>query len=426
MTSIRPGWVKRVGRPSHHVVELHIEAFIPRSSDSLCQIRGTISVPGPTTREAERQHLADLLFAKAALPAPRTNLEIRILKMTFMRFNTLKHTMEITDLRMSRTMWWEKDYIENPYMRALPMKELNERFHDLLANSVDITNGGKLGLRVPISRVEWTRYLQDVFVEARNRELPYPLFVDQRYSPKGDDNSFISSVKGDHSTRAADAVARWLTDKVKGFQIIKYGEYQYMKKLLATGEMLIQSSRGFDKDSYNEARRDDENSVSIFGVGTIDGTAIPAYDVAGRSRQDRMTTFSSSTDRDYMLYCMAGTLSPTLFAHFGQSDDSCVLIHDVDEFTRRVDRGTRESFPPEDFIFAHGWVTYFDPLGAIPLTPAIPEGSEVPIPFLKNFRHAYQDEYRYVWFPKTRIKDGLSSQKVWIGSLQDIAEIIRI
>ncbi|MCY4645264.1 MAG: hypothetical protein OXE73_00030 [Gammaproteobacteria bacterium] len=348
------------------------------------------------------------------------------MNITFTRFDTLKHTMEITDIRMSRTMWWEKEYIENPYMRALPMKEMNERFHDIIANSVDITDGGKLGLRGRTSRIEWMRYCQHVLVEARNRELPYPLFLDKRYSPKEDDNSFMSSVRGDHSTRAAGAVVRRLSGRVENFHAIKYGEYQYMKKLLATGEMLIQSSRGFDKDSYNEARRDDENSVSIFGVDTMDGTAIPAYDVAGRSDQDRMTTFSSSTDRDYMLYCMAGTLSSTLFAHFGQRDDSCVIIHDIDEFVQRVDHGTRELFPPENFIFAHGWVTYFDPLGAIPITPPIPEGSEVPIPFLKHFRHAYQDEYRYVWFPRAPKKDGLSLEKVWIGCLHDIAEIIRI
>ena len=306
------------------------------------------------------------------------------------------------------------------------MNDLNRRFHHIVGNTHDITEKGKVGLRAATNGIEWMRYLQHVFMEAKIRELPYPLFLDKRYSPNQDHNSIMSSIKGDHSARAASAVTKWLGDRTKDFHIIKYGEYQYMERLLATGEMLIRPSREFDEDSYNEARRDDENSLGVFGVRTTDGTAIPAHDVPVWSNEDRMTMFSVSMDREYMLYCMAGTLSPTLFSHFGPSDDSCVLIHDIDEFVQRVDNGTRELFPPENFIFAHGWVRYYDPLGAIPLTPPVPDGSELPIPILKHFRHAYQDEYRYVWVPRTPMKQGLRWEKVWIGGLDDIAEIIQI
>ena len=31
------------------------------------------------------------------------------------------------------------------------------------------------------------------------------------------------------------------------------------------------------------------------------------------------------------VYCMAGSLSTTLFSHFGETYDPCVLIHDMDE-----------------------------------------------------------------------------------------------
>lgn len=425
MTTIRTRWADRVGEASTSAVHLDIEAFVPRYCDPPCQIRGVISVPGPPASDAEQLHLARILVAQTPLPKLRPHLALRVLTSSSKDFDTPTPIVAVTDLRMPRFMSWEKEYMENPYLRALPMREINHRFHDILANSHDITKDGKLGLGTTADRIEWMRYLQHVLAEVRTRDLPFPLFLDMRYSPTPEDDSFMSSVKGGHSRRAANAVATWMSNSNSDFSIIKYGEYRYMKRLLDAGEMLIQPSRDFDKDSYNQALRDDENTISVFGVRTSDGSAIPAHDVPGWSNQYHMQIFSSTTDRDYMLYCMACTLSPTLFSHFGQSYDSCILIHDADEFVKRVTEGTSAAFPPGDFVHAHGKVTYIDPLGAIPPKPSIPEGAAIPIAFLKPFRHAYQDEFRFVWIPKTSTKKDLPQRTVRMGCLGDIAEIVR-
>ena len=84
-----------------------------------------------------------------------------------------------------------------------------------------------------------------------------------------------------------------------------------------------------------------------------------------------------------MLYCMGRTLSPTLFAHFGEGYDACVLIHDMDEFVKRVGEHTKAYFPPQDFVHAHGSVTYIDPLGAIQPVSDIPEGNDGDDPISK-------------------------------------------
>ena len=155
---------------------------------------------------------------------------------------------------------------------------------------------------------------------------------------------------------------------------------------------------------------------------------MPASDLPGWfCDQYSMTNFSSTADRDYMLYCMSSALSPTLFSQFGNAYDACVLIHDMDEFVTRMDLGTKQCFPRTEFRAPGiaGPPTLI-PLGAIPPTPKpAKKTSAIPIPFLKHFRHAYQKEYRFVWVP-TEPRRGFEKACISIGSLEDIAEIIRI
>ena len=305
------------------------------------------------------------------------------------------------------------------------MKQLNQRFIDITVNSHEISDGGKLGIGAGPYGIMWLRFLQHVFTEAKMRELPYPYFLDKRYSPDWDRDSFISSVKGKHSSSAFDACEKWLREKNNKFYVVKYGEYRYMKKFLKEGQILVQFSRNFDDESYNQAIRDNEETISIFGMRVNRNEAIPAHDIRSWGDRYSMTELSSSMDRGYMMYCMTNVLSPTLFSHFGPYD-SCVLIHDIDEFVKRLDAGTGICFPAENFVHAHGNVTYIDPLGAIKFTTHVQKKTAMAIPFLKHFRHSYQAEYRFVWVPKTPKKHPLTKVKVSIGSLEDIAEIIRV
>ena len=327
-----------------------------------------------------------------------------------------------------RFVRWEKEYREHPYLRALPMKGLNQRFHDLVPNMLNISEGGKIGVDIATSGIEWGRYFQHVLTEAADRELPYPLFLDRRYAPDEDKDGFSLSVKSGHSSGAFDTVKAWAKNGGDGrFTVVKYGERKFMERFLAHGEMLVRPSAAFDHEAFNRAQRDDENSVGVFGVCTSDGWAMTASELpAWWGDRYSMRDFFSSMDRDYMLYCMARTLSPALFSQFGNDYDACVLVHDMDEFAKRVDEGTRSCFPPGKFVYAHCWTTYIDPLGAIRPTPEPPKGSDrMPIPFLKHFRHAYQAEYRFIWLP-TEPHHGFTNTCVSIGPIEDIAEIICI
>ena len=144
------------------------------------------------------------------------------------------------------------------------------------------------------------RYFQHVLVEARMRELPFPLFLDNRYSPDWGNDSFITSIKGKHSSTAYQALTMQTEERPKYSYIVKYGEHRFMQRFLSCGEMLISPSKSFDDETYNQAIRDDENMIEVFGAPTTDGRVVPANSIA-RTWGDRysMRTFSSRLDHDY-------------------------------------------------------------------------------------------------------------------------------
>ena len=431
MNSVRKKWAERVGKASSLVAELHIEASEPGSADPPCKIRGRVGVPSRPRTDGERNQIACTLLRQTFLPLLRPNMEVRILDMTVTSIGVLSPMVEAEvneegGLSMPKFMWWEKEYVENPYMRALPMKELNQRFFDIMTNTHEISQGGKLGIRMTTQNVEWMRYFQHITTEARLRELPFPLFLDNRYSPDWAKDAFISSIKNKHSSRAYQGLTELTQEQSRGFHLVKYGEHRHMSKFLESGHMLISPSKAFDDEAYNQALKDDENTIRIFGLRTRHGDAIPAHDLPSWwGDRYSMVEFSASMDRDYMLYCMSGTLSPTLFAHFGQAYDSCIIIYDLEKFAKRLKQATTRHFSCEEFVYAAGWLTYIDPLGAMEPISKTPKETQTPIPFLKHFGHAYQDEFRFVWIPRTPRTD-FEKVCVSIGPLHDIAEIIRL
>lgn len=430
MEGIRKSWADRVGKPSELVVELDVEVAEPQSTDSPSSVRGYVGVPSLARSDPERYYLASVLVGQTVLSRLRPHAQLRIRNMTTRRLaeNDGKKAVEVrkNGLSMPQFMWWEKEYVERPYMRALPMRDLNQRFFDIVVNLQEVSKGGKLGISVATHGVEWMRYFGHITTEARARELPYPLFLDKRHSPDYDSDDFQAAVKGKHAERAYNAVDACLKGADREFHMVKYGERGHMEDFLAHGEMLVSPSPRFDDKALGQAVRDDENTVRLFGARTSDGRVISANDLPGWwGDRYSMIDFTWSMDRNYMMYCMAGSLSPTLFSHFGKTYDSCVLLHDMDEFARRVEVAAREHFPVDGFVHGRGPVTYIDPLSAIEPIPDIATGTTVTIPFLKHFKHTYQEEFRFVWVPKSARRN-LRKVCLRIGSIDDIAELITI
>lgn len=425
MDRVRKTWAMDIGKPSNLVVELQLEVKESGYSDPPCKILGVVGVPNLPNNDAEQLCVAMALVEKTNLQILMPNMEIRILGMKTRRLSTAKRDIALKKITMSRSLAMRNEYVENPYLRSMSMKELNQRFHDVMVNLQTISNGGRITLRADNEGLQWLAYFEHVFMEAEMRQLPYPLFLDGRYKPDWDKDGFFTSVKTDHSKRASGLVSKW-KGNIDAVQLVKYGEYRYMKGFLKEGTMLVSPSRSFENEGYNQALRDDENSMSVFGVRTGNDEITPAHSIPSWwGDRYSMREFTSSMDRDYFLYCMGESLSPTLFSHFGQDYDACVVVYDMEELLRRVETGARTVFKSSEFVYSCSRVTYIDPLGAIPPVPAVANVSAFQIPFLKHFRHRYQDEFRFVWVPQAPMRN-FNKVLVTIGSIEDIAEIIRI
>ena len=428
MRGVRKSWAENVGQLSKTVVVMEVEVADPQSDDPPCRVRGHICVPSRAQGDAERYYLANILVAQTRLPLLRPQAQLRIVDMTMKRHGTRQRGVEVDEaggLAMPQSMWWEQEYVEKPYMRAFPMRDLNLRLLDIMTNMVETTEEGKLGVRDMTMGVDWMRYGTHVLTEARERGMPYPLFIDKKYTRELGKDDVFSSVKNRHAARAGDGLLKRLPEG-KDVHVVKYGESCFMENFLQQGEILVSPSRRFDDKRFNKALRDDENTITMFGARTSDGNVIPASDLpTWWGDRYSMLEFPASMDRDYMIYCMALSLSPTLFSHFGENYDACVVIHDMSEFVQRLEVGTRQHFRPTEFIHGRGNMVYVDPLGAIEPIPDIPPGEKITIPFLKHFRHAYQDEFRFVWVPQ-QPRRGFEAVCLRIGSIEDIATMIHI
>ena len=93
--------------------------------------------------------------------------------------------------------------------------------------------------------------------------------------------------------------------------------------------------------------------------------------------------------------------------------DSCIVIKDVGEFTRRIEHAAAEQL--SNWYFHHNPVEYFDPYERI-------KNEYLNAGICKDFRFAYQREYRFLWFPQNaEVADGF--KLLSLGSLRDLAEV---
>lgn len=129
------------------------------------------------------------------------------------------------------------------------------------------------------------------------------------------------------------------------------------------------------------ARQDEEmTKVSFLNenhatVTTLDGQPIP---IVGNIQY-------SHSGPPYYLLCMSCDWDRRLLTEFNV--DRCAVISNVDEFARRLERAASELMP--GCRFHHNPVEYFDPY-------ELPPRSYIGHCISKDFRFAYQREYRFI------------------------------
>jgi hypothetical protein len=303
---------------------------------------------------------------------------------------------------------WRASYRARRYARHLTQVELNRRVRDIFLNLLRLTPAAKIGLP-PISpeSSRWMELWTHVLEEMQLRHGPYPAGFTRDVL----NSDPIPDLAGELADKAAAALGPRASAHHEIFA--RFGKREHMEALYHRGSLRIQSANFFKAPGHNIAVRDDELTVPMsFALSREEIVRLVRnpQDVPAGPLEHRIDVhFSFPTD--YWLYCLTTSLEPRLIVDFDAH--ACVIIREQNEFRNRLLRSAAAKLP--EAALREGAAIYVDPL--------LPNSADVFVPLAKHFAYAYQQEYRFVWLPRSPAQN-LEPVDIEIGPLNDIAELV--
>jgi hypothetical protein len=207
------------------------------------------------------------------------------------------------------------------------------------------------------------------------------------------------------------------TSPNEGNFVVRYGEAKWLEPMLREGVIRIKpASKYKDEVGLTDiARHDDELNSHRYVSGkrvTIRSQSGQVIPVLGNLQH----TIGGG---DYYVLCCSHEFDYRLFSAFrnaqGKAADACLVINNVDEFATRLNAAMQERLKNWDFYWNP--MFYFDPYNVLHKQKTIPGAH-------KDFKHAYQREYRFLWFPLFLDPSlTIEALDLKIGSLKDIATL---
>lgn len=290
--------------------------------------------------------------------------------------------------------FWEFQYQINRYLERVTDELLIERYKDILRNMNALISRDRdvIPIQSFLSSWYWFRKEHQTRFEFALRDLPIPVA-----SPLG--IKFNNEVMG-APIRPGHPNA--------GDVLFRYDKRTHIEKLANEGQVRIRPASDFLQMELDRARHDDECAKKYFSSGTRtriitqDGRNIP---IIGDMEQ----TVSSP---NYYIFCMTCDWDMELFSDFDGAD-TCVIIKDAELFATQIEIAAATQLP--GWYFHHNPVEYFDPYERL-------ENEYIDNAMCKDFRFAYQREYRFLWFSQNGgVPDGFKFLE--LGSLGNLAKI---
>jgi hypothetical protein len=293
-------------------------------------------------------------------------------------------------------------------MRHLLQPELNRRIRDVFLNLLRLTPEAKTGVfEINDENVVWLEKWTHVLEEMQIRYGPYP---------SGFTREILHSEPfPDFESALAEKAAKKLSELglKRGEIFVKFGKSTYMEALYERGSVRVQPASFFGNENLTGALRDDELRLPLsFALSRDDVVklVINPQDVPANIPEQRVDVRLDSPT-DYWLYCVTSSVEPRLFVDFGV--DACVIIKDRQVFRDRLRESTKAAL--EGATMTEGPAQYVDPL--------LPRSANISVPLCKHFSYAYQEEYRFCWFPSSPMQK-LNHVDIRLGSLKGIADYI--
>jgi hypothetical protein len=306
-------------------------------------------------------------------------------------------------MMIRRAETWQHGYERSRYLASLPTHALAERLKWLFENIATVNPQGQLSAEFPAGDYEklWIAFTHTVH-EFNLRGQAFPDgFLSSAQVPQPSYPLAPSGLTAYQNRRRSD----------KG-QLFKFGHRDHLNDMLNRGDIKLRPGSYYKDPSLNHAVGDDELHFTaeprVADIYVHDDSQL----VGSVTVHDVKFTLEYGTD--FYVFCMTRRFSPRLFADFDYN--ACLIIYDCDEFIKRFQHATEKKLGGWSFFATN--VTYVDPQNTDAEPPIIP--------FSKELRFLYQQEYRFVIEPPTPKQPRLPDIDLQLGPCSDIAELISI
>lgn len=304
---------------------------------------------------------------------------------------------------------WREQYHMRRYLQCMSETDLAQRLKDVVNNSIVLTEKGQAAPRLPTEGGGyWMMKLTHIQEEYLLREQYFPDDVLKGIT--------LPKFTYPQIPKAVSAIKNSNLNLVNGKYLVKYGRFCYLEKMFKEGAMRIAPASSYKDSSLNYAIHDDEMVLTTYGLPqevTMTVKDSKTGEDKGRLSPKGNITYYSECKTDYYVFCLSLVYDYRLFDDFDNSD-CCIVIHQLDDFLRRVESSSCQELP--------GWRMFRMPV--IYLDPFNTQEEHTPF-FTKNFKYAYQFEYRLAWIPpNSNFKDKIDYLFLNIGDMKDIAKLI--
>ena len=259
---------------------------------------------------------------------------------------------------------WQTDCFNNNFLDFLSDEHLGERYKQVLRNyNIFVSPENDI---IPIDSVYsswyWTKLLYQYKVIYSYRKLKEPN-IDFGYI-------FLPTYKTHFKPQIN--------------HLFRFSELKFNLDFIVNGNIRLSAASNYENDS-NEARNDNEMKKTFVYSGygtkliTMNGKEIPCIGTA-------TTSFPAY---NYYLSCFSIQYNPIFYKEM-PNYDSCVVIHNVQEFCRRVQIAFQNKYLVEEQDIFFSPVSYYDKYSKV-------DGLKKKlIPYIdKDLSYAWEEEFRY-------------------------------
>ena len=305
---------------------------------------------------------------------------------------------------------WRLYYRIRPYLTGASLEELDQRLADILRNIYTLTPAGKIGVLSPDDgALLWLQKLSDLRQEYFRRNDELEVRIRPEYLPFN--QAALELVRANHRLQHHPA---------RRPVFCRYGRLQWMRALLECGQLLLSPASYYKAIEHGLARRDDELVVKVFISPYDYELGLVHESITCLAPQPSLGTVSVHKPSDHYLYSVTVRFDFRHFIDFGEDGEpaeACVLIHNQEEFERRLRDAVHQALPD-------WWDVSFDAAKYVDPYFVLQGISGAEIYSVKDIRFIYQGEYRLMAIPPLGNKDPLSRLPLELGPLSDIAELI--